>query len=257
MWVNKQLTYHWLPQYFFPYLPTFFKISSFGFRRRKKLIQVWNNAWESKPNRWVIKQLIVAIDFHCIISPYYRSQWLPSTIWLPTFFKISSFGLMLAIDFHSILFPYHGSLWLTSTFWLPTFFKISSFWLMVPIDFHSTFFPPYHGSQWLTSTFWLPTFFQISYFWLMVPIDFHSIFSPHIIEVNGYRQLFGYPHSSKYLLLGSAEEKLIQVCNNMRVSKWWQNCHFGWTFPLSCMKVMMLDSNKNSSSSFECKNPIK
>ncbi len=33
----------------------------------------------------------------------------------------------------------------------------------------------------------------------MVAIDFHIILF-HTIEVNGYRQLFGYQHSSKYLL---------------------------------------------------------
>ncbi len=52
-----------------------------------------------------------------------------------------------------------------------------------------------------------------------VPIDFHSIFS-HTMEVNGYRQLFGCLHSSKYLPLGSEErKKLIQVWNNVWVSK--------------------------------------
>ncbi len=34
---------------------------------------------------------------------------------------------------------------------------------------------------------------------LMLAIVFHSIFF-HIVEVNGYRQLSGYQHSSKYLL---------------------------------------------------------
>ncbi len=32
---------------------------------------------------------------------------------------------------------------------------------------------------------------------LMVAIDFHSIFF-YTVEVNGYRQMFGFQHSSKY-----------------------------------------------------------
>ncbi len=40
----------------------------------------------------VTKQLMVAIDFHGIFS-ILGSQWLPSTVWLPAFFKISSFAL--------------------------------------------------------------------------------------------------------------------------------------------------------------------
>ncbi len=42
---------------------------------------------------WVTKQLTVAIDLHCIFSPYYGSQWILSTVWLLTFFKMSSFVL--------------------------------------------------------------------------------------------------------------------------------------------------------------------
>ncbi len=34
---------------------------------------------------------------------------------------------------------------------------------------------------------------------LIVAIHFHIIIF-HTIEVNGYRQLFGYQHSSKYLI---------------------------------------------------------
>ena len=37
-------------------------------------------------------------------------------------------------------------------------------------------------------------------------IDFHSIFFP-TMEVNGFRQLSGYQHSSKYLLFTSTEER--------------------------------------------------
>ncbi len=43
----------------------------------------------------------------------------------------------------------------------------------------------------------------------------------------------GYKLSSKYLPLCSAkEEKIIQVWNFLRVSKWWKNFLFGWTIPL-------------------------
>jgi len=39
------------------------------------------------------------------------------------------------------------------------------------------------------------------------------------MEVNGAHQLSGYQHSSKYVILWSTEDKLIQVLNNLRVSK--------------------------------------
>ncbi len=39
----------------------------------------------------------------------------------------------------------------------------------------------------------------------MAPIDFHSIFV-HNMEVNGDHQLFGFPYSSKYLVLCSTED---------------------------------------------------
>jgi len=38
----------------------------------------------------VTKLLMDPIDFHCIFFSY-GSQWGPSTVWLLTFFKISSF----------------------------------------------------------------------------------------------------------------------------------------------------------------------
>ncbi len=57
-------------------------------------------------------------------------------------------------------------------------------------------------------------------------IDFHSICFA-IMEVNGAPKQPGYKLSSKYLPLCSAEKRLfIQVWNYLRVSKWWQNCHF-------------------------------
>ncbi len=62
----------------------------------------------------------------------------------------------------------------------------------------STVFPPYYGSEWL---------------------------------------LFGYQHSSKYLL--QQKEKLIQVWNNLRVSKWWQNFHFWMNYSFDVFKVFL------------------
>jgi len=32
-----------------------------------------------------------SIDFNCILFFYYGSQWLTSTVWLPSFFKMSFF----------------------------------------------------------------------------------------------------------------------------------------------------------------------
>ncbi len=37
----------------------------------------------------VTKQLMVALDFHSIFFSYYGCQWLPSSVWAPTFFKTS------------------------------------------------------------------------------------------------------------------------------------------------------------------------
>jgi len=55
---------------------------------------------------------------------------------------------------------------------------------------------------------------------LTVAIDFHSIFF-FLLEVNGYRQLSGYQHSIKYLLLCSIEERSSYRFGNT----WWQNPH--------------------------------
>ncbi len=81
---------------------------------------------------------------------------------------------------------YHGSQWLPSTIWLPTFFKVSFFVLTVAIDF-PRMEKKYHGSQWLPSTIWLPTFFKVSFFVLMVAIDFPCM-EINAMEVNGYHQ---------------------------------------------------------------------
>ncbi len=58
------------------------------------------------------------------------------------------------------------------------------------------------------------------------------------MEINGYHQLFGYQHSSKYGIW----QKLIQVWNNMRVSKW-QNFHFWVNYPFKSGNIKMIFSN--------------
>ncbi len=67
---------------------------------------------------------------------------------------------------------------------------------------------------------------------LVVPIDFHSVYFP-TMEVNGDQQLFG---SLKFLKISSfvsnIKKKLIQVWNDMRVRKLWQNVYFVLTIPL-------------------------
>ncbi len=54
------------------------------------------------------------------------------------------------------------------------------------------------------------------------------------MEVNGYCQLFGYQHSSKYLFfVYHRRRKCIQVWNNSALSKWWQNFHFWVNYPFT------------------------
>ncbi len=50
------------------------------FNRRKKNLLAVPNLYE----------LLVPIGFHCIFFPYYESQWVPATVWLPKSFNISS-----------------------------------------------------------------------------------------------------------------------------------------------------------------------
>ncbi len=65
---------------------------------------------------------------------------------------------------------------------------------------------------------------------LTVAIDFHSM-ETDIMEVNGYRQLFSYLNSSKYLLLCLAEE----INEYIFETTWgWANdLIFEWTTPLT------------------------
>ncbi len=63
---------------------------------------------------------------------------------------------------------------------------------------------------------------------LMVTI----LFIFHTMEVNRDRQLFGYPHSSKYFKF-NRRNNFIRIWNNFRVSKWWQIFHFGVNYPFN------------------------
>ncbi len=79
----------------------------------------------------------------------------------------------------------------------------------------------------------------------LFPIHFHSIYFP-TMEVNGDQQLFG---SSKLFKISSfvfnIKKRLIQVWNDMRVSKWWQNFHFwvnySFKVSLSTLTSVVLD----------------
>ncbi len=61
------------------------------------------------------------------------------------------------------------------------------------------------------------------------------------MEVDGYRQLFGYPHSSKHLLLSSTE--FIQVWNDMRVSNYF---FLGVNYPFNANKSSISSKSKIS-----------
>ncbi len=84
-------------------------------------------------------------------------------------------------------------------------------------------------------------FLLLNIFWrmqvnkqLMVVIYFHSMEKKNTLEVNGYRQLFGYQHSSKYRLVCSKEERNLYMFG----TTWgWVNDDsiyiFGWIILLS------------------------
>jgi len=42
------------------------------------------------------------------MKKYYGSQWVPSTVWIPTFFKISSFVFHRKKEIHTGLEQYDG-----------------------------------------------------------------------------------------------------------------------------------------------------
>ncbi len=83
--------------------------------------------WAQKKTFWrmlVTKQLLVAIDFHSIFFPYYGSQWLPSIVRLPTFFKTSSFVFNSTNKFIQVWNNLMVSkLWQNFHFWLNYPFK--------------------------------------------------------------------------------------------------------------------------------------
>ncbi len=90
---------------------------------------------------------------------------------------------------------------------------------------------------------------------LLVNIDFHLILLFFIflsMEVNGYQQLFGYSHFSKYLLLCSAEER----CSyRFGTSLGWENDDrifiFWWTFPLNKNEIYYIFQNVPLSVQFQ------
>ncbi len=45
----------------------------------------------------------------------------------------------------------------------------------------------------------------------MVATDFHGVEKINTIEANGYCQLFGYQHTSEYILCSAEEKIIIQV----------------------------------------------
>ncbi len=63
-------------------------------------------------------------------------------------------------------------------------------------------------------------------------IDFHDFFS-HTMDVNGYCQLFGYQHSSKYHILCLTEVKIDQVNRLVTVHHCENNNDYLVSFPLS------------------------
>ncbi len=66
----------------------------------------------------------------------------------------------------------------------------------------------YCNPVWVTFSCWT----QHTFFWRMlvtkqlVAVDFKSMEKKSTLEVSGYQQLFGYQHSSKYVILWSTED---------------------------------------------------
>ncbi len=59
----------------------------------------------------------------------------------------------------------------------------------------------------------------------MVGTNFHSMEKKTLknVEVSGYQQLLSYQNYSKHYFVFIRRKKVIQVWNNLRVSKWWLN----------------------------------
>ncbi len=51
------------------------------------------------------------------------------------------------------------------------------------------------------------------------------------MEVNGYRQLFGYQHFLNIFVF-NRRKKCIKIWNKWRVSKWWHDFYFGANYPI-------------------------
>ncbi len=87
---------------------------------------------------------------------------------------------------------------------------------------------------------------------LLVAIDFHSMEKKYYGS-QWLRQLFGYTHFSKYFLLCSTEKKkFIQLWNNMRVSKWWQNAVIFSFVPLSLEYLHVFYHLPRENHRFDC-----
>ncbi len=67
---------------------------------------------------------------------------------------------------------------------------------------------------------------------LTVATDFHCFIFFHTTEVNGYRQLFSYSHSLKYILCPARTAARNSYWFGTSEG-WWQNLHFGWTLSLT------------------------
>ncbi len=63
------------------------------------------------------------------------------------------------------------------------------------------------------------------------------------MEFNGYQQLFGRTFFKISSFVLNRRRKLIQICNNLKVSKWWQNFHvwLNHPFKLHCfLKIKVI-----------------
>ncbi len=82
----------------------------------------------------------------------------------------------------------------------------------------------------LFQTFWV-SFFTNVHQTVDGMIDFHMM-EKNTMEVNGYRQLFGYQCSANWIILHSVDEiKTPTGWNKRRVSKWWTDFHFWINYP--------------------------
>ncbi len=103
-----------------------------------------------------------------------------------------------------------------------------------------------HVRTCLSFSYWT----QDKLFWRMlvkltVVIDFHSMEKYTMVKLNGYRQLFGYQHSSKYLLVYSTE---VRNTYRIRTSGGWinyDNFHFWVNYPFKEMCFQIKESTSS------------